>query len=172
MRFTLGDESQEIDFPVWDVVTNLPRNEQLGSAAGVVGAIVGVSLVRGNPPLERGDEMSPGFVVWSFDPSAASRDLSWPARMAVLEFVQALETHAGETVQSGMSRVMASIAGAGSVAVLNVEDQQVSGEVHVFDGVGVLAVSKGPGKTFAAACFGVSEVPSFRRLEEGDLSPE
>ncbi|MEV0127260.1 hypothetical protein AB0H83_02150 [Dactylosporangium sp. NPDC050688] len=164
MRFTFGPHSAEIDFPVWDVVTDLPRDSQLGSTIDSADAIDGVSVVRGRPPLERGDEMSPGFVVWSFDPAAMAQDSSYLTRMAALAFIQPLETHAGETVQSATQRVMSLIDSAGEPATLAVEGREIPGEIYVFDGVGILAVPKSPDTNFAAACFGFTSPPAFCRL--------
>ena len=110
--------------------------------------------------------MSPGYVVWSFDPAASVQDPSWLTRMAALTFVQPLETHTGATVHLATQRVMSLISSAGEPATLTVEDRQISGEIYVFDGVGFLAVSKSPGENFAAACFGVTSAPPFRRFEE------
>jgi hypothetical protein len=171
MRFALGEDVYEIDFPVWDAVTELPWNSQLSSGCGKAGAMNGVSVVRGRPPFERGDEMSPGFVVWSFDPVASAGDPSWLTRMAALQFVQPLETHGGETVQSAQQRVMSLIGSAGEPATLTVEDRQISGEIYILDGVGVLAVSRSLGENFAAACFGTPGVPAFRRFAQGDADP-
>jgi hypothetical protein len=168
MVVDIGTHAGDVEFPVWDVVTDLPLARDLFGAIERENHIVGVSIVRGRPPLDQSiTGPGEGIVVWSFDPAHASTYPDWAGRMAATSFAHVLSERPGESLRSATIFLEELMSTDGDPVTLSMHADAIAEVKFTVHDIGEIVVSTDPQHVLAAACFGCEGVPAFRRTNDG-----